>query len=288
MNIAILYICTGKYKIFWKGFYESAEKYLLPDHSKRYYLFTDASEIEYSNSDNVTIIFQDKLGWPYDTLMRFQMFKKIEDELKKNDYIFFFNANARFVDYVKDEILPFDVESGLTAVLHQGYYKLKHIDYPYERNIRSKACIPFYKGENYFMGGFNGGTSKDYLRLINILRENINTDLRKGVIAIWHDESHLNKYLLNKKIKKLSPEYGFQESLSGDFKQQPEFKLKVLILDKNKFGGYSFLREVDQIREPLNIFNIIGKIKRRLIKYSIAVIYIPYRYILYNILDSGK
>ena len=33
MRIGILYICTGKYDIFWKDFYLSAERYFMQDQS---------------------------------------------------------------------------------------------------------------------------------------------------------------------------------------------------------------------------------------------------------------
>ena len=42
MKVAILYICTGKYNQFFKGFFESCEKYLLKDIAQlEYYVFTD-------------------------------------------------------------------------------------------------------------------------------------------------------------------------------------------------------------------------------------------------------
>lgn len=41
-KVAVLYICTGKYDVFWKDFYISYEKYFLPDCEKHYYVFTDA------------------------------------------------------------------------------------------------------------------------------------------------------------------------------------------------------------------------------------------------------
>ena len=43
MRIGILYICTGKYDIFWKDFYLSAERYFMQDQSFiiEYYVFTD-------------------------------------------------------------------------------------------------------------------------------------------------------------------------------------------------------------------------------------------------------
>lgn len=41
MKVAILYICTGKYNQFFKGFFESCEKYLLKDIAQlEYYVFT--------------------------------------------------------------------------------------------------------------------------------------------------------------------------------------------------------------------------------------------------------
>lgn len=41
LNIAILYIGIGKYKNFWFDFYNTCEKYFLPNHIKQYFLFTD-------------------------------------------------------------------------------------------------------------------------------------------------------------------------------------------------------------------------------------------------------
>ena len=81
-KLGILYICTGKYDIFWEDFYKSCEKYFLPGYEKYYYVFTDAKEI-YAEGENsrITKIYQENLGWPYNTLKRFSMFKGIEDKL---------------------------------------------------------------------------------------------------------------------------------------------------------------------------------------------------------------
>ena len=47
MRIGILYICTGKYDIFWKDFYLSAERYFMQDQSFiiEYYVFTDSPKL---------------------------------------------------------------------------------------------------------------------------------------------------------------------------------------------------------------------------------------------------
>lgn len=234
MKIAILYICTGKYDVFWKGFYTSSEKYFLPSHHKEYFVFTD-NDISPVN-ERVHPIHQEKLGWPYDTLMRFKMFHSIDDRLKYFDLIFFLNANMRFLTPVTDEILPSKKE-GLLMVKHPGFFNKERKEFTYETNPLSLAYISENEGEHYFMGGFNGGWANDYLTLIETLNSNINKDLQNGIIALWHDESHLNSYMIGKRAKILNPDHGYPEGWEIPFEK------KVIILDKSKLGGHSFLRE---------------------------------------------
>lgn len=247
MSIAILYICTGKYAIFWENFYKACEKNFIKNIPKTYYVFTDQN-IE--NNDNVVVIYQEKLGWPYDTLHRFKMFKSIVDSLKKFDYIFFLNANMHFTLPVSEEILP--ENEGLLAVLHPGFYNKNREQFTYEANVKSLAYIGPNEGEHYFMGGFNGGKSRDYINLIIELSHNIDIDHSKGIIAVWHDESHLNRYLINKQVKILPPSYGYPEGWDLPFEP------KIVVLDKAKYGGHAFLRE---IKEESFLKKILKKIK---------------------------
>jgi len=240
-RVAILYICTGNYKIFWPGFYASAEKYLFKEQHKTYYVFTDTDSHDeiFKACQNVNIVFQQKLGWPYDTLMRFEMFHSQIDQLIKYDYIYFFNANVRFLKPIGDDLIPPADTNGLVAVIHPGYVLDSRLFFPYERNRKSLAYIPYYKGRHYYMGGLNGGTSKAYTQLIQTLRDNIETDLHNGIIALWHDESHLNNYLQDKSIYIKGPEYGIPEGSIGSS------SAKIIFLDKRKLGGYEYLRGTD-------------------------------------------
>lgn len=257
-KIAILYICTGKYNIFWEGFYKSSEQYFLTDHIKEYFVFTD-KEISPVN-ERIHIVYQDKLGWPYDTLMRFKMFYSIKENLASFDYIFFINANMRFLQLVNNEILP-NEEEGLLVVKHPGFFNKKRGEFTYDINPASQAFVLPDEGEYYFMGGFNGGKAKNYLQLIETLYHNINTDLENNVIALWHDESHLNKYMLNRNVKILEPAYGYPEGWNLPFEK------RVIILDKTKFGGHSFLRDLpkDTVgeRNKQSFFKKILKIFKR-------------------------
>jgi Glycosyltransferase family 6 len=237
MKIGILYICTGNYIIFWKDFFESAEAQLLPGYSKEYFVFTDAGEIEYEQKGNVHKIYQEKTNWPYSTLLRFHIFLKAESQLQVMDYIFYFNANMKFISVITpNDLLPDPVkEDGLTAVLHSGYYKANINKLPYERK-QKKSLAYMKQGSHYFQGCLNGGTPTAYLKLIKQLKQNIQIDLDNKIIAAWHDESHLNKYLSDKNPKILSPAYSYPEGKKMDF--QP----KILMLDKTKFGGHTRMR----------------------------------------------
>lgn len=237
MKTGILYICTGNYTIFWKGFYESAESLLLPGYDKEYFVFTDADNIEYEQQGNVHRIFQESTNWPYSTLLRFHIFLKAESLLKEMDYIFFFNANMKIVSAItSDELLPDPIkEDGLTAVLHSGYFKARINQLPYERK-QKKSTAYMESGRYYFQGCLNGGTKDAYLQLIRQLKQNIQTDLDNNIIAVWHDESQLNKYMADKSPKILSPAYSYPEGSHLDF--QP----KILMLDKTKHGGHQFMR----------------------------------------------
>ena len=86
MKVAILYICTGKYNQFFNGFYESCEKYFLKGiASVEYFVFTD--DMNLCSVSKVHLIKRDCQGFPLDSLLRFEMFLQIKEQLEKFDYI---------------------------------------------------------------------------------------------------------------------------------------------------------------------------------------------------------
>lgn len=252
--IGIFYISTGRYHVFWKSFYITCEKYFLPTHKKKYFVFTDAEKLFGQGRSNVIKFYQKNLGWPNNTLLRFDIFLRAEEYFNECDYLFFFNGNIKFLKTINNDILPNDNSDALVAVLHPGFYNKTNENFTYERNKQSTAYIPEGLGSYYFMGGFNGGKTNAYVKLIKTLRQNIHQDLARNIIAIWHDESHLNRYLLDKQPKILSPEYGYPEGLGLPF------KAKVLILSKNRYGGNDYLRNITNIKKPkLNGWNTVLK-----------------------------
>ena len=239
MKIGILYICTGKYNIFWKDFYLSCEKNFIPEVEKHYFVFTDSPEIDFEK-DNKYIhkIYQENLGWPNNTMKRYEIFLNSKDEIEKMDYLFFFNANLLFLEKIStEEFLPIDREK-LVGCLHPGYYDVPADKYPYEKSRSSSAYIDKKMGKYYFQGAINGGLTEHFIETIKLLNRNIGIDSEKGIIAKWHDESHWNNYLNNKLelVKILTPAYLYPEGTSLPFEK------KILIRDKNKLGGHAKLR----------------------------------------------
>ncbi|NLA50438.1 MAG: globoside alpha-1,3-N-acetylgalactosaminyltransferase 1, partial [Bacteroidales bacterium] len=203
-RIGIVYICTGKYHIFWNEFYRTSQEYLLVKYEKHYFVFTDSDLIR-QNRD-VTVIHRKPGGFPMDSLLRFEMFTSIEKDLLLYDYVFFFNSNMCFVDTVDEEIFPVNYDSGLTGLIHPGYYNKHPFWFPYERNPKSKAAIKRgNKRYRYFMGSLLGGKTKSFLDMCEECVVKIREDLENEIIAVYHDESHLNRYFLDREILELDP-----------------------------------------------------------------------------------
>ncbi len=237
MKIGILYICTGKYDVFWQGFYESAEKYLLPKSEKHYFVFTDSEQIQ--STGNIHKIYQQQLGWPKDTLMRFHLFLNIEQDLQQMDYLFFFNANYTFIKPISEsELLPTQVDHFLTGQIHPVAYHKKRKDFDYESNPASTAFISDNTGTYYFAGGLIGGQSTAFLRMCHQLKNNIDKDFENDIVAKWHDESHINKYFVEIEPKKLHPGYCYPQDWYLPFEK------KTWLLNKSKLGGHAYLRGV--------------------------------------------
>ncbi len=229
-SVAILYVSLGsKYHVFWKEFYETFEKNFLKNSRVEYFVFSETHELEYADRENVHIVDQEDLGWPGNTLNRFDMFLKIEEKLLQFDYTFFFNSNYLCPTPISEEdFLPTDKD--LVVVIHPRNYLKKPDEMPYDRNPESLACIPIGEGERYVMGGLNGGKTKNYLAMVKHLKKNTDIDSSKGVVALWHDESHLNRFIIGRDdIKFLPPAYGYPEGFEFPFEPI------MLIREKNKY-----------------------------------------------------
>ena len=218
-SIAIIFIGTGKYVSFFKNFYATNVKLFLPNSHKKYYVFTD--NFEQSGvplHDDIVVIDIEALQWPYSTLYRYKNINNIKKRLSVHSHVIYIDADM----YVHAEINEkefFDHNKPLFGVQHPGNY-LNGIK-PFAKNADSLAYVSNSEDYNlYYQGCFWGGTIKEILSLVDTLSKRIEIDLEKNIIARWHDESHLNKYFIEKShlVHKLSCGYAFPESLEEKLK----------------------------------------------------------------------
>lgn len=218
-KIGVCIVATGKYEALAQEAIASARLYFLKGHEVKFFVFTDR---DLPPVPDVVKVHQDQLKWPYATLKRFHAYDENRELFKEMDYLFALDADMRFVAPVGEEIL-----SDLVGTIHPGYFD-KQKKAPYEKHKKSTAYVSSKEATTYFAGGFYGGKKEPFLKLVATLKKNINTDLANGVMAVWHDESHLNCYFAHHPpTKALSPAYCYPESWDIPFPK------KLLALDKN-------------------------------------------------------
>ena len=93
--------------------------------------------------------------------------------------------------------------------------------------------------------------------MIEELDEAILKDKEKGIVAIWHDESHLNHYIIGRTdLKILGPEYVNQEDV--------DYGVEPMIISRNK-DNYMNIDDLRGIKKS-NYEKLVAKLKKG-IKY---------------------
>jgi histo-blood group ABO system transferase len=225
MKICILTIATNKYIQFVERLLDNIDRSFLNGHEIDCLLFTDHAV---ETSDNVRVCQIDHEPWPMPTLKRYNYFMKEKEFISKFDYCFYFDVDMAIIGDVGEEVL-----GDLVATMHpyQSFYQ--PTDRSYDRNPKSLAYVPLGdEGELYYAGGFNGGKTECFLEMAEVIANRVNKDLEKGVVALWHDESHMNRYLIdNPPSVSLTPTYCFAEEMMNN--PQYPFEPKIIALKKN-------------------------------------------------------
>lgn len=219
MRVGLIVIATGKYDRFVPDLWTSARQHFLVGHDRQLLLLAERP----LDLPDCVFLPTGHEPWPGPTLHRYRSMLRHTVKLRRMDYLFYTDADMRFVAPVSDEIL-----GDLVATIHPGYYNQPKEAWTYERRPESRAHVPPGAGHRYFCGGFQGGQADRYLSAATALDEAVTADEHNGVIAVWHDESHWNRYLIDyPPAVELSPSYCFPEGWPLPF--QP----RLLALNKD-------------------------------------------------------
>ncbi len=195
-KVGILLIATWKYVKFIDKTISGIRQHFLKDCDVKIYLHTD-SVLAY-DADKILPIKHKP--WPLITLFRYKTFLDFRNEYDV-DYLFYLDIDVAIKSDISNEIL-----SDFTVVEHWCYSGKRGTP---ETNPKSKACIFDNEDIKYIAGGFFGGKKNYFLNMSQLLYNNIVEDYNNNIIAVWHDESHLNRFAVDNKeyIKVLHPSY---------------------------------------------------------------------------------
>ena len=223
---AIIFLGTGKYIDLFERYSESIFKYFLPEYEKTIYCFTD---LEYSSNDHIKYIKIEHLAPPLVTLKRYETMLKIENDLLNFDYVFYIDADMVVVDYVTN-----------IAFENYKYFGVQHPGFigqigTYETREISTACVTERDNRSiYYQGCLWGGSSKSVVELCKVLSKNIELDMINGIIAVWQDESHLNRFFIDNK----NDVYLFTSSYAYPEKWNLNMEKKIIHLDKSSHPSF--------------------------------------------------
>ena len=233
MKVAISFLGTGKYLDFLPQYYQNIEEYFLPNTKKTILAFTDGELDEAPK--NIKVFPQEHLDWPYITLKRFEIINKAREIINDHDWFVFIDGDALVVDRIEEE--EFFTDKPLFGVHHPCHYlKMPPHNQPpgaYDQNKESTAYVDVEKEnpQTYFQGCFWGGKVPAIMQMIDELEYRVNKDLENDVVALWHDESHINRYFLEREfdVHTFGPEYAYPEV----FDQYCNFDPKIVHLAKD-------------------------------------------------------
>ncbi|KAJ7308113.1 hypothetical protein JRQ81_008622 [Phrynocephalus forsythii] len=221
VTVGLTVFAIGKYlDKYLKNFLLSADTFFMAGHNVIFYtMVDDLSKLPQIKLGPLRTLkpFQVKREnrWQDISMMRMKVIAELIESQARHevDFLFCMDVDQLFHSEYGVETLDESV-----AQLHAWFYKADQDSFTYERSPESAAYIPYGEGDYYYHGAVFGGTPQHILNLTRQCYEAIKHDKEEGLEAVWHDESHLNKYyLLHKPTKVLSPEYCWDYKIGSPY-----------------------------------------------------------------------
>ena len=210
-SVKIFTLSTNNYKDFNESFLTSFNNLLLPSFSKEFFIFTDFVENPLYKNFNVKPFYINHESWPMITLKRYHCMNLILDQIKDNDLCIFADIDLEVVKPIESLNI-----NNFFGVEHPGNTLVNNKD-SLEDNTQSLAFVDKYNlpsNYKYIQGCLWGGVGKDFINMIITLKENTEKDFISGIVAKWHDESHLNRFCVSNinNFNILSSSYAYPEN----------------------------------------------------------------------------
>lgn len=258
-DLTIFTIATNKYLDYFDLQKEQISKYIGAYQRTQILVATNvrAPGIEAYKNLTIQYVAMDDLKWPEVTLLRYhQLLKNAEAIL--GTYVMWLDTDmsiqrsVTLQDLIHSEEVHFARQPGfvfsksalaklspmrkLGAVIPwiKAYLKFQHGAGTWEARKASTAFVAPGKRSIYVHGAVWLGNRGAVIRMAKELAQRIDDDLSKGIIAVWHDESHLNWYFANSAIKSILPKYFSAWDKGWQFDPSQSF---MLSLDKTELDS---------------------------------------------------
>jgi len=239
VDIGILMIATNEYLERWKSTAQDLDKYAYKRNKNvNIHLFTnrkgDALDWSTNNLHRIKLIPHEIAGWgwPEATLYRYKFISNHESEIIE-EFLMYLDSDMSINRDFSTELFQEVSDEHLAFVQHPGFHRSRKIKFlldifanprlinshvsrlmkrsseigSWEEDVRSKAFVPKNKRRQYVHGAVWFGRNADIKQMCKTLAGRVEDDEKASILAIWHDESHLNWYASNSKSKILSSKF---------------------------------------------------------------------------------
>ncbi|BDQ00535.1 hypothetical protein [Aquiluna sp. KACHI24] len=231
-KILVVTIATGKYLGYFERNLPGWRRAFGAAGEVTFQVLTDSiREGGHNLGPDVEVMFQKQLEWPMITLLRYEILLS-QVNFSSFDFVVWLDADMEAVGNVPASIFehrsivlarhpgyelpiirpsrkswPSRILSVIAILIraNTGYFALGD----WECRESSTAFVPRKSRKSYVHGAVWLGPSMELREMCSLLAERTSEDLRNGIIAIWHDESHLNWYAAN--FKPVLADLGFSD-----------------------------------------------------------------------------
>jgi hypothetical protein len=236
-SLGVMTVATNKYVHYWKDLALSINSLPKKKVIITLHVFTDEVDLvqDFSRNLDLKVVIHriPRYGWPEATLYRYAIFHEHRDFLNE-EILMHLDADMLIRQRFSFEDLRQSLQFGVCLVQHPGYFRpagkdlLKYYlhnpkslisDFAtrlaaggigaWEQNKKSLAFVPRRKRKEYFCGGIWWGINSQIMSICKTLSQRVGSDMKNGVMAQWHDESHLNWWASQNTPGIESPRYCF-------------------------------------------------------------------------------
>lgn len=228
-------VATNIYIEYWKDMVTSLDMHAPEKYPISAHIFTDQPELAYEIGNtlrNVKVVIHEipSYGWPEATLLRYRIFSDAAGLLNE-EVLMHLDADMLIAsDFTKSLCEALQINE-IALVAHPGFWfpnevkslfrlrhpnrhvilrKLKEIrgrNGSWEVNQNSSAFVPKENRKQYVCGGTWFGINRSIKLMLRELADQVDDDSRRSVVAVWHDESHLNEWASRNEYILLDPSF---------------------------------------------------------------------------------